>query len=254
MSADEIANILKDIKEQGFPLEVRTSEILEAHDWEIRNQFGYLDHEEKKPKTVDILAKKNILHDVNRLVLDVHLVIECKRSTKPWVFYASDFDLNKQGISLRAVAASQFFIDPLAFKKRVHENFDEIMSSFLLKIHLKSPIFEKWAHIPFEPFSGGQVRDIHKARMQVCNTILDLMRGRFDIQQLTSPYGTILMPIIVFDGHLYTYRDEKLNAEKGLYYFFSYANSSFMIEVVTKDFFDEYLDIVDGQIKHLQTI
>lgn len=61
MPENEITNILKDIKEQGFPLEVRTSEILEAHDWEITNQFGYLDHEEKKQRTVDILARKNIL-------------------------------------------------------------------------------------------------------------------------------------------------------------------------------------------------
>ena len=254
MSEDEIKRILKDIEKQGFPLEVKTSEVLEARGWEVTNQVAYLDYEKEKYRTVDIVAIKNILLKPSELGFDVHLVIECKKSSKPWVFYASDFDLNDPEIRRKAVASNQFFIWPLEHKRKTLEKFFSLITGqFLLQNHLISPIFGKLAYIPFEPFTQGQRGSIHKARMQVCNAILDLENRQYQEMNFTFPYGVIFIPVIVLDGHLYTYKNGELHVEEGLYYHVTYVDSAFMIEIVTQDFLDTYLDIFESQIKKFQT-
>ena len=254
MSKDEKKDIVEDMEKQGFPLEVKTSEVLEAHDWEVTNQAAYYDSESGKQRTVDIIAEKDLLKNA-KFTIGLFLVIECKKSTKPWVFYASDFDLNKPEIRRKAVSSSQFFIHTPAHQKKSGEGLLKSINQFLLQNHLMSPIFGRLAHIPFEPFTGGQVRSIHKARMQVCNAILDLERRFTRVHEETKfpyPYGIILIPIIVLDGHLYTYKNKQLNPEKGLYYYCSYADYAFMIEIVTEDFFDIYLNTIEEQITKFQ--
>lgn len=256
MSEDEIKRILEDIEEQGFPLEVKTSEVLETFDWEVTNQVAYLDYEEEKYRTVDIVATKNVLLKPSESAFDVHLVIECKKSTKPWVFYVSDFDLNASEIKRQAVASGQFLIPAQAYQTKSHEKLLDLMiNQFLLQNHLTSSVFGKLAYIPFEPFTGGQGRSIHKARMQVCNAILDLRTRvrEFVETEFAFPYGIILIPIIVLDGHLYTYENEEMNAQEGLYYYVTYADSAFMIEIMTEDFLYTYLSVIEGQIENFQT-
>jgi len=79
MSKDKITRVLKDIEEQGFPLEVKTSEVLETYDWEVTNQLSYFDYGAEKYRTVDIVALKNLLMDPGKLGVDVNLVVECKK-------------------------------------------------------------------------------------------------------------------------------------------------------------------------------
>jgi len=252
MSEDEREKILEDIEAQGFPLEVETSEVLEAHSWEVTNQAAYLDYEKKKYRTVDIIAEKNVLL-TKQMTFDLWMVIECKKSTNPWVFYASDFDLNKPETRCKAVASTQFFICELAYQKKSHKRLLNLMvNQFMLQNHLMSPILGKLAHIPFEPFTGGQVRSIHKAKMQVCNAVLDLEDRRFREMRLPHLYGLIFMPLIVLDGHLYSYKNEKLNSEDGIYYCATYADSSFMFEIVTRSFFSTYLELIEDEIKNFQ--
>jgi len=111
MTEDEVKKILEDMKKQGFPLEVRTSEILKAHDWEVTNQAAYTDIEKGKHRTVDIVAEKNVFYKPNELGFDIRFVIECKRTTKSWVFYSSDIDLDKEEIRRKFVPGNQLDIN-----------------------------------------------------------------------------------------------------------------------------------------------
>jgi len=250
MPENEISQILKDMEEHGFPLEVKTSEVLETKGWEVTNQAAYTDYEEGKQKTVDVIAEKDLLKNAE-LTVGLFLVIECKRSTKPWVFYATDFNLNKPEQTRKAVSSSQFFINKRPGARKSGEILLKLMDQFLLQTHLRSPIFSKLAYIPFEAFTGGELRSIHKARMQVCNAILDVEK-RLKETKFPVSYGIVLIPIIVLDGHLYTYKNKQLNPEKGLYYYFTYVDYSFMIEIVTEDFFDTYLSTIEEQIENFQ--
>ena len=107
MSDDEIKKIQKDMTIQGFPLEVKTSEILEGHGWTVTNQASYLDMETKKNRTLDILAEKNIYYASN-LVFDIWLCVECKKVTKPWVFYTTDLNLNMPEYYRKLVSSTHF--------------------------------------------------------------------------------------------------------------------------------------------------
>jgi hypothetical protein len=88
--------------------------------------------------------------------------------------------------------------------------------------------------------------------MQVCNAILDLSNPMSDVGS-QFPDGILLMPIIVFDGHLYSYENGELSKEEGIYYFVPYSDSSFMIQIVTEPFLETYLAILDEQIEKFQT-
>jgi len=251
MSEDEIKLILEDIEKQGFPLEVKTSEVLKVFGWQVVNQFAYLDYEEQKFRTVDMFALKALMAD-KEMGINLDLIMECKKTAKPWVFYTSNYNQKLLGMRRMTVAGCQYFISQIAYQKKSAERLDDLIMHFLFHTHMGSPIFGKVAYIPFESFTGGKGRNIHKARMQVCNAILHL-KQRSQENQIDFPYGDIHIPVIVLDGHLYAYEDGKLNAEEGFYYNVTYANSSFIIEIVTKDFLETYLDLIEQEIKKFQT-
>lgn len=248
MSKDEVKRIMEDMEAQGLPLEVKTSELLKKFNWELTNQVAYLDLEKKKYKSVDIVAQKRILK-ILKFAFDLWLVIECKKSTKPWVFYATDFNLQSNLQSRKVVSSFQFYVDEHG--KYVESILDLMVEGFMLRTHYYSPILGKMAYIPFEAFTKGEGRSIHKAQMQVSNAILDLKRLLPEVQ-IKFPYGILFLPAIVLEGHLYSYKDGKLNAEKGLYYYTTYANSAFMIEIVTIDFLETYLSAFEQQINRFQ--
>ena len=87
--------------------------------------------------------------------------------------------------------------------------------------------------------------------MQVCNAILDL-KEQAEEMHLAFPYGIVLIPIIVLDGHLYIYENEKLSREMGLYYYVTYASNTFMIEIMIESFLDTYLSTIEEQIRNFQ--
>lgn len=89
MSDNVIEKILKDMDEQGFPLEVRVTEILKTHGWHVHNQEAYFDAETGKQRTVDIVSikdartfevesRKKYVHDWD---FQVRLFVECKKAS-----------------------------------------------------------------------------------------------------------------------------------------------------------------------------
>jgi hypothetical protein len=250
MAENEVERILKDMEKQGFPLEVKTSEILKTRNWEVTNQAAYLDIEKGKHRTVDIVAEKNVSSEPNRLAFDVWLVAECKRSTKPWVFYSSDFDLNNEETRRKFVSSSQFSLNSFACQTESHNSVTVITNEFLFKRRLASPIFGKIGNASFEPFTDGKGMSIHKAQMQVCSAILYLDKQLDSMTDVTeSPYGIYFVPIIVVDGKLYTYENKKVRPTEGLYYYATFYDSAFMIEILTIDFLERYLDVLERNIR-----
>jgi hypothetical protein len=244
MSDDEVKKIQVDMEKQGFPLEIKTSEILEAHGWEVTNQASYLDSETGKNRTIDIVAEKNVILN-SKWGFDVWICIECKKVTNPWVFYTKDLDLNKEELRRKVVSSTHFSANPSAHKKGNFERLSNlVIGQFLLQGRYPQSIFKNLAHNSFEPFVEGKGLSIHKARMQVCNMILHLEKN-VNIEALSmidSPYFILYIPLIVLNGRLYVYQNRKLNGAEGLNYHVSYFNASFVIEIVTAKSFEKYLD------------
>lgn len=252
---DEAARILEDLEKHGFPLEVKITELLEAKGWEITNQATFQDIETKKFRTVDIVAQKNLLLKPDDTSIELLLVIECKSSpkkSKPWISYASPYNLNEDEMRRKTVASSQFMASSIAYQRKYSDEIiNKIVNGFLLGNHFKAPILSKLGYIPFEAFTKGETKSIHKATMQVCNAIL-YYESRIDEERFEFPFGMLLMPIIVTNEHLYTYDGNQLNREDGLFYYVTYANSAFMFEVLSENFVTPYLDFLDNQIARFQ--
>jgi len=84
---DLIERVKEDIQKSGFPLEIEVSSILNKFGWEVQNQAFYLDEQEKKSRAIDIIASKFVAVKSESFTnYNTYLVIECKKSQKPWLF------------------------------------------------------------------------------------------------------------------------------------------------------------------------
>jgi hypothetical protein len=243
MSKDEIEKIKADMEIQGFPLEVNTSRTLETHGWEVTNQPSYLDVESGKNRTLDMIAEKNVFLD-RKWSFDIWLVVECKKSDKPWVFYSTNLDLTKEENRRKIVSSTHFSVNKLAQKRGNFNKFTNLVfGQFLLKNRYPQSIFNKIAYNSFEPFTDGKNRNIHKARMQLCNMVLYLENSiSVDVLSMVNlPYFLLYIPVIVFDGNLYVYENDQLWSSEGLYYHVPYYHNSFIVEVVKAKALEKYL-------------
>lgn len=83
--------IIDDLLKTGFPLEVFTSNILNNNNWRVVSSPLYIDPDNKITRELDINAlkiyKSSSYSKNNRTALFSHLIIQCKKSAKPWVFF-----------------------------------------------------------------------------------------------------------------------------------------------------------------------
>jgi hypothetical protein len=130
-----------------------------------------------------------------------------------------------------------------------------VVGHFLLRSRYPQSIFNKMAYNSFEPFTEGKNRNIHKARMQVCNMVLYLENslGTDVLSMVNSPYFLLYIPAIVFDGDLYVYENSQLSSSEGLYYHVPYYHNSFVIEIVTARAFEKYLDNLEQIMVNFKT-
>lgn len=241
--SDEIERLKEDIEKSGLPLEADVSSILENNGWNVLNQSGYTDPDTGKARTINILATKRIDTPSSKVFsnLFMELVIECKKSDKPWVFY-----IKGRGKEF------EFPINLVKFhvKPRVRLNLLEV-NKLLNPTHYNQPDFQKVAIISYEPFKSEGKQEIFEAKNQVIkalNSELGFMR-KFGTYPGTSESISILYPVIVFDGHLFEYEREeeksKISQTKYLQYLVDYKspaiNDTFLIDIVRKDFIQEYL-------------
>ena len=263
MPDNVIEKILKDMDEQGFPLEVRVTEILKTHGWHVQNQETYFDAETGKQRTVDIVSikdartlevesRKKYTHD---WAFQVRLFVECKKSIKPWVFYASEIgkDQIEESLSINAQIHTDK-VDRLIYPKDSHDAFDRTDTDGLHRFtqELARPaLLERLASIAYEPFTNGKGHSIHKARIQVCSALIYL---KHKLEQDTPEIllCTLLKPVIIFDGRLYVYKDQNLTECEGLYYSVSHDDSRFLIEIVTVDFLHTYLERIENNIGNFE--
>jgi len=73
------------INKTGYPLELFTESLLYKSDYKIINSHIYHDDENKIYRELDLFASKNWSNDNNKVYFDFHLLVECKKSTKPFL-------------------------------------------------------------------------------------------------------------------------------------------------------------------------
>jgi hypothetical protein len=247
VDTEEIKSIEEDIKKSGFPLEIEVSSVLRKDGWDLRNQAYYMDEDEGKPRAVDIVASKSYFEDFlghNRL--RILLIIECKKSQKPWVFFTTPEDRKFSAIPILTI---KHCANPKLENQRFYK---WIMKS----LHYALPYGKKRAIVHYEPFKAGEGREIFEAALQVTKALnFELKQDMETSPKIPITSIGIFFPVIVFDGHLYECQlqngDTKVLSTDYVQYLRE-QRELFIIDVFTKQFLLQYLGIIDKEVEALK--
>jgi len=236
---NEKKRIIEDITKSGLPCEIDVSAKLRSTGWIVINQEAYLDEDTRDIRYIDMYACKHV-----RKLPQIILTIECCKSDKPWVFYGSWKRWSNPTIT------PHFLPEKLPPEKIF---FDIAPCSH----QTKKDVFE--GTIPYEPFKKGKNIDIFDASMKAVKALRYewTQLKKFD-KKYKQNFIRIFYPTIVFDGHLYCLivRKGKIIPSKTKYirYFISYKERNFLIDVVTRDGFDNYLALFNEEYNALRQI
>jgi len=253
---DEIKKIMKDISSSGLPLEIEISSFLVNNDWKVRNQVNYIDEDTGKERQIDIVAHKAVFEEFkNHDRLNFTMVIECKRDLKPWVFFTTAKEKDAFARLIVDSNNQKFFSYPALRKSPHHLGFN---------IHYSKMSGER-AVIHYEPFKGtnGKKEKILDAKYQVTKGLQAQLEETkkyqtFALKRRIQQKPVVLyFPVICFEGSLYQLKfednDLKLIPVEYLQYPFRHAGTSFLIEVVTKKYFPDYLKTLDEYFEVVKT-
>jgi len=274
MSNDLKKSIMEDLKKTGFPLEVLITSELEKRGWIVYPSCLYKDSETSVSRELDIHAVKVDYRYAHRISVRPtggnenkfisHLIIQCRKSIKPWVFFDN-------GQTRWPEIPSQNF---KSRKKYFHElmlrdiDGGESLKSYGLKKHrYLSKCFHKSYHEAFS--SPGAENKIYECFITVTKA-LDYFKDHYG----TGTYVIhLFIPIIVFEGTLWS---ASIKNKKGqilhnnglslkpiddLFVIFSrltpmdkrklFFEQEQIIEVVTRKAFLKKLDILERDSKEL---
>lgn len=244
---EEVRNIEEDIKQSGFPLEIEVSSILKKDGWIVRNQAYYIDEDEEKPRAVDIVAHKSFFEkfsDHDRL--HISLVIECKKGSKPWVFFVTP----KEEARMLPFGYIKHWANP-ALEYSIY--FSQWMEKMF---HYACVHFKEHAIIAYEPFKKEKRQEIFEAKNQVIKALnFELEERKKAPLKLPMRPVFILYPVIVYDGHLFEYKsqngDMKIVPSDYLQYSVE-QKEFFLIDVVRKEYLSQYLKMINQEIEALR--
>jgi hypothetical protein len=225
------------LETQGYPLEMRTAAAFRKAGFEVRQSSHYLDSETNKGREIDVIAT-----DPDNLMLgivQIHFVIECKATKKPWVLLSSTDTV---------VGYNRFFAYGV-----LSENVMDVFIERSLELIDSLPWLRKDGLIGYslrQSFSDGS--DIaYSAGMSVAKACEYLVRP--PNSKYVAPY-IIAFPVIVVDTPLIEcslQADGQLKldeVDKGEFLFFAYLPKFFgsCIRVIT----EKYLPVFTQEAKN----
>lgn len=236
MSTDERESILKEMVTHGFPLEIEVTSLMSKRGWNVINQAYYKDEDTGKMRTVDLWAilschPKTGRHDL----VHISLIIECKKSVKPWVFYTRKKEMYDR-LSVNHWSESQ----KLEWLTHTHHNTED---------------HNEIAIIPFEPFQGKNKSDILEASMQVLKALTFKKKELVELHQKLKVKKNplcLLYPVIVFDGNLWKCELQKGNPEISIIQYMEYKidyNGPIVVDIVQKAYLPNFLETLEKEFK-----
>src|SRR5271156_3312801 len=172
--------ILSAVEKSGYPLQTVTGEILGKH-FRAQHEWCYVDRDEKRLRTLDIHARRD-LFDWNgtkqpRVRPHLDLLVECKQSQLPYVFFVSDHNKNifdhSEIIGLKAEASGV--------------SSDDGPSAWNVAI----------------PMALGLTQDVFKDTPPHCNSFSKCVRKGSELELSgTDAYSGLVLPLIKGVHHL----------------------------------------------------
>lgn len=209
-----VEKITELVENTGFPLENDCVRLLSSKGWILSKGQPFLDPDESILRELDMSAIKMETYGVRNLPMpmaSISLMIECKTSKRPWIFFPASTGMYDPLSSIRHDTSIERLLPsgPLAAPAQVSA--DDLAS---------------WGHPYSQPVSYANTylvfagkpkdasgREIRSALMTTVKSTDDQMkRMNKNLKSLASPgYATFYYPIVVFRGGLF----EATSDEKG---------------------------------------
>lgn len=253
----EIENIRQNLTQHGLDLEIFATKQLRKYGWRVRNQYSYFDSETGKYRTTDIVASMGV--QLKPLTI-IRSIIECKRSLTPWLFFTSNVSNSTLEHTVQENAKlSEAFQRAIILASGGHRDLllgdfskDPEISNYLQRLYRDN---WQWGVIPYEPFQGEGKSLILEASMQVIKASIyekKMYKEAIRSAKKIISYRDIILPMIVFDGHLYSYTSEYgkevIQEADSVLYNFNYQNP-YLIQIVTKTGLIQFLEYFDKNLK-----
>lgn len=255
--------IIKSLKKGGWPTELSATKIFHKKKWLIINNYIYFDSDKRINREIDIYAMKSSHHSLSHIIdLQVNLIVEVKKSEKPWVFFMTKNDFSTLDVSFFSVCS--------------YKNINLLMVNNLSKSFPRKKVgYVSTSHT--EAFRDSDISNIYKATDSVLKATYyfhsrnkltraqPLKEGErdetlFQPIDLKSPSRLhIYIPIILFQGLLLEAHLDK-NSELDIqesqripcesYYIDDTKNEhSYIYEIIKLEYLDEYLLSVEKWMK-----
>jgi hypothetical protein len=261
------SDVKKEIEKTGLPTEIRATEALNNEGWMVFNEYPYLDIDENKIRTLDIVANKSFMRINNNqekeFDFEYTLYIECKKASKhSWVFFTQASPLPFIWLSIDQLA---YAVTKGTFNRTIEvleESNKELtvevtgMSVFSrIPVQLESLSY-KIALSQQSVFNNKGARDdFYEALMQVLKTLSDKERNVESGKDSKIRVKDRIVPIIIFDGFLFECFFEKENLKISKIDYTRYLAHGLpnqrlpaLIDVMTADYFPTYLKKLNEEL------
>jgi hypothetical protein len=262
MSDELVKRIKEDLEKHGFPLEIKISHLLENNGWTVIDKYSFVDEETSKTREVDCVAMKGSastqkidldqdLHASMEKKFDaLRIIVECKKSSKPWLFYATQRDY------LSILFTKFLGNNPIKFPTKDKQ--DMLRNQEYAKNLHQYSVETKLAKNYFEPFTQGEGNQILDATMKVVKAL------RYDSKKIEalaaqwklSNFFLLYYPVIVFEGNLYEYviekEEVKISPTAYLQLTCGYLDQVYRIDVVSSNYFPDFLGHLELEIEGLK--
>ena len=261
MSNELQKKIIDDLQKTGFPLEVLIATELENNKWIVYNSSLYRDDETPKSRELDIHAVNvdfsfaNRIHrkmrEGNENKLISHLIIQCKKTDKPWVFF------NNGSISWPQIPMVNFKCQKEEFHGML---FDDLKKFGFKKHRYQNAKLHKSYHESFNDSKNSS--RIYESLITV-NKALRYFKKTYGIGGYSLH---LFVPIVVIEGTLWSASVKKnnnlsLKSVDRIFVVFNQLslpdkkNTSYeeeqIVEVITRKSFSKYLTEITKDNKEL---
>ena len=263
-------NILRELQKTGYPTEIVSASIMQQRGWTVIHNPSYRDDREGIGREFDIRAYRSWSFDTagGEFAVGVYLITECKKSEKPWVFFATPekHEYSRLGELIKGRVAGK-----RVFTSRNHA--DSLMSDDELRALHHYFQKQSLAHTFYEPFKGQEKADtspmIYSAVMSSIKATLFHYQDRPIENWLRIYYPVIIFDGNLFEAHIAPNKTIDLVISDHIQLSFNYMLPSqsshrsiwegqqrFIVDVVRESYLDQFLEAIEDEhavlIKHLQ--
>lgn len=266
------SRVKKEIERTGLPTEIKATEILNKNGWHVFNEYPYLDTDENKVRTLDIVANKAFLKNSKKpdgkreteIDFFCELYVECKKSEKhSWVFFTETspepfikFALDRLAYDVTYRTFNAAVRAYVQSHKRVKVSDLEKRTSIFSRIPVRFETFTYKIALSQQPVfcNKGSKDDFYEAVMQVLKSLSHEEKEKAHGKSSEFSPKDIVIPVILFDGFLFEcyyqkgqIRTPQINYTRYLAHGLPNQRLPALIDVMTSDYFPTYLRRIEKE-------